>query len=427
MAGTDTPAPTLTDHAISERDAAPRPTETKEDSKSADGFKRVSAAHASQCMDPQEVIDKVKAHTGKCKDHLNVHARNLKAEYRRIRFQDRFYQLHKVAIGHLASFGGRALAAKHKDPTASPGVRALRAYYLRRDAAGFKIFDAMANDMLEHIAELKKPRVLLRTYTDDESDFWRIDAILTTRYGIIDNLWFLYVLQEFVPKGRWSAVSYDGRDLSGHYYISDEARRDQVEMGGALAVGNSEIGRKSLTIRPSVFDWVSSCGFVFGQYEGDPMRRVHAGKIEADDLKESIREHIDAQIPLFDACIQNLEALKEIAVSLDEARRVIVDVGSTQSITNEEKLRWLAGIEEEVRNRGESIGLTAFGVAAGLAKAGLAAEDHGRDMELEQLAGGLATPRGRDKDLKQSWDRILTRARTMDDEKVSKVFGTGKE
>jgi len=407
---------TLTDKAAIQAAEAKR---VKKAMGAADPFyKRVSVCAANRCMSHEMAMATVNDYSQYCEDFKAQSLQHVKSYDKQLTLNNRLWDLSPVAVGNLSTFGGRALVKKHKNSNASPGIRALRAYHdARDDEQSAVIFDMIANDMLEHMAKHSKAlvRVFMKGEDYEADKIRRIDALLTSKYGIIDNQWLLNTIGG-LAKGTWANFCFRGRLVSGHYLIADEARAEECEFGATLAIRNAEDGRASLTIKPSVFDWMSSAGIIFG-VGGDVMKRVHRGNINANDLRTKIKDHINEQLPLFDSCIQHIEDLKQIAVSKEELKRVLFDVGDREGMTIEERVEWFKGVEVELATRCEKLGLSAYALVMGLTRAAGWSDDDDRSMEMSTIAGRLATPRGGS--LANLWSKISARAATANAEKVA--------
>ena len=387
-------------------------------------YKRVNAATIAECLPHEDAMDIVNTYSRYCEDFNNVSLNSVVACKKELRFNNEFWTLSPVAVGNLASFGGRALVKKHRNCDANPGVRALRAYHeARSDPNSEAIFEMIAADMLSHMSGHSKAliRVFMKGEVGDIN--WdctrRIDALLTSKYGIIDNQWLLNTIGG-LAKGSWADFRFKGRLVSGHYHIADEARREEAEYGATLAIRNAEDGRASLTICPSVFDWISGTGIIFGGMQGEVMKRVHRGTIDALQLRAAISDHINEQMPLFDSCVQHINDLKQIALDSEELKAVLYDVGSREGMTLDERAAWFKNVEVEMATRCEKLGLSAYALVMGLARTAGCAEDDERSTALSTIAGRLATPAGGT--LMAVWKRISARASTADADKVAAAF-----
>lgn len=373
-------------------------------------FQRVAKWRFERCRTMTSVRDEIDEYTRDCHDYKKVRISSLAVDGKKLILASETdgFEFTRTAVMNLAGFGGRAIVRAHGDNDANPGYRALRAYFIRRDAVATSIFDQIGNDFLKHISA--KRRALVRTYCNGATAR-RVDALLTDRYGIIDNLWFVDALAERVVGGRWARFRSDGRTITGHYLIPDDVRLEMPDYGAALGIKNSEVGKASLYVQPSVFLYATGGSILFGHYhEGEAMRRVHKGDFTSErlnELKTAVSEHIDEQIPLFDHCIQQLEKLKGLELDENLIRCVVVDVGDQHNMTHGERRLWWSTIK--------GVGdYTAFGVVSGLATASQSIDEHGRDMELDAVAGRLSNF--------NIWDRLTQRAATVDDEKVKKVL-----
>jgi len=400
---------------------------SKKKRKTGDGaspfYLRTSADTIRGCLAHELALGTVNDYSKNCEDFKDVSLTHVRSAGKQLRCKGQMWDLSSVAVGNLASFGGRALVQKYKNSSVNPGVRALRAYHdARDDPMSSDIFDMIANDMLQHMAVRSKAliRVFMLGEEYDIGKVRRIDALLTSRYGIIDNQWLLNNIGG-LAKGVWANFWFKGRVVSGRYLIADEARTEEAEYAATLAIRNAEDGRASLTIRPSVHDWISGGGVIFGGLEGEVLKRVHRGDIDALQLRSAMKTHINEQIPLFDSCIQHIEDLKQIAVEKDKLKGLLYDIGDREGLTLDERVEWLKAIEVELATRCEKLGLSAYAVVMGLARVSGASEDDSRANDMSTIAGRLAMPKGGT--LAKLWMRLHDRSLSADAEKVMATFG----
>lgn len=157
-----------------------------------------------------------------------------------------------------------------------------------------------------------------RTYTDGT-----LRAMLTERYAIIDNVWYLETLAELFKEiggdePRLSHWKGDADTLYGNILIPDTCREEKdSDYGGMISVSNCEIGIRRLSQFPSVFRAICMNGCIWDQEKGEKINKVHRGEIDMNDLRERIALNIHEQIPLISAGIDRFLALRDKVVEKD--------------------------------------------------------------------------------------------------------------
>lgn len=142
-------------------------------------------------------------------------------------------------------------------------------------------------------------KYLWRTYTEaDGSKVMR--ACLTQGYAIIDNMWYLSALEEVVPDGRLSHFNFSSADtMYGNLLIPDTIRAEKdSEYGGMVSLSNCEIGTRRNEETPGTFRAICMNGCIWGLKRGESRSQVHRGKIDLLQLKRTIHDNINKQIPL---------------------------------------------------------------------------------------------------------------------------------
>ena len=138
-------------------------------------------------------------------------------------------------------------------------------------------------------------------------------AMLSDKYAIVENRWFIESLAKLIPGGRLSHWRGDSDSIWGNVLIPDTIRAEEdSEYGGMLSVGNSEIGERTLFSLPSIFRAICQNGCIWGQEKGERVKVVHKGKIDLDELYLLIKENLDRQIPLLPDGIVRLLKTKEM-------------------------------------------------------------------------------------------------------------------
>jgi hypothetical protein len=180
-----------------------------------------------------------------------------------------------------------------------------------RDAEDAETLAKLVNNGFRRLEAGKK--FLFRTRKDGT-----LRAMLSDRYAIVDNRWFVDLLHSILPDARLSHWRGDSDTLWGNLLIPDTIRAEQdSEYGGMLSIGNSEIGERRVSSMPSIFRAICMNGCIWGQTKGQGIRQVHRGKIDLNELANEIRENLKKQIPLLPAGIDKLLALREHEYTLD--------------------------------------------------------------------------------------------------------------
>jgi hypothetical protein len=89
---------------------------------------------------------------------------------------------------------------------------------------------------------------LFRTWNGNGNVPNSIRAILSERYAIINNLWYIEIINKAIPNALYSHWRGDADNMYGNILIPDTIRQESdSELGGMLSIGNSEIGMRRLT------------------------------------------------------------------------------------------------------------------------------------------------------------------------------------
>jgi hypothetical protein len=274
------------------------------------------------------------------------------------------------------------------------------------DAGDANTMAIVGNNALRHVDADKQFR--LRTYTDGTCR-----AFVTDKYAPIDNRWYLEVLSEFIPGGRFSHWRGDEDTIYGNVLIPDtimDYGADDSDYGGMISVGNCEIGTRRISQMPSMFRAICMNGCIWGQTTGEKIRRVHRGKIDLDTLKMEIAKNIQYQIPLLAPGIKQFLATRAMETGKASIKGVIASVASDYKLSKREATEFLNQYGEyEAGNR------NLFGVINGLTRAGQKFNNE-TWVKFDEIAGSLMLTSA------DRWATILRRADTFNDKDYEKVF-----
>ena len=254
-------------------------------------------------------------------------------------------------------------------------------------------------------SKLAKPKdVILRTYGDNT-----LRACMSDSYSIIDNEWYLRVLQDFIPGGRLSHFQFsDADNFYGNVLIPDNIRSEaDSDYGGMLNCGNSEIGRSMVWQTPSIFRAICMNGCVWGEKKGIELRRRHRG-IELEGFREEIRLNIERQIPLLTTKIGDLletHKLKATAPIINIFACISQAHGLDSETVNAIGEEWMKYSNEK----------SAFGVIDAITRAGQRF-DADTWMKCDEIGGLILNGAAR-------WDTLNARSNTLTEKEVQKAFG----
>jgi hypothetical protein len=274
------------------------------------------------------------------------------------------------------------------------------------DAGDANTMAIVGNNALRHVDPDKQFR--LRTYTDGTCR-----AFVTDKYAPIDNRWYLEVLSEFIPGGRFSHWRGDEDTIYGNVLIPDtimDYGADDSDYGGMISVGNCEIGTRRISQTPSLFRAICMNGCIWGQTSGEKIRKVHRGNIDLDSLKLEIARNIQHQIPLLAPGIKAFLATRSMETGKASIKGIVASVASDYKLSKKEATEFLNQYGEyEAGNR------NLFGIINGLTRAGQKF-DNTTWVKFDEIAGSLmATSADR-------WATILRRADTFTDKDYEKVY-----
>jgi len=264
----------------------------------------------------------------------------------------------------------------------------------------------VGNNALRRIDPDKQFR--LRTYTDGTCR-----AFVTDKYAPIDNRWYLEVLSEFIPGGRFSHWRGDEDSIYGNILIPDtimDYGADDSDYGGMISIGNCEIGTRRISQTPSLFRAICMNGCIWGQTAGEKIRRVHRGNIDLNKLKLEIAQNIQQQIPLLAPGIKKFLGTRSMEIGKASAKGVIASVSSDYKLSKREATEFL---EQYVTLEAQNSNL--FGVINGLTRAGQVF-DNKTWVRLDEIAGNLLDTSA------DRWSTILRRADTMTAKDYESIF-----
>lgn len=240
-------------------------------------------------------------------------------------------------------------------------------------------------------------------------------AMLTERYAIVDNRWYVEKLREFVPSGRLSHWRGDSDTIYGNVLIPDTIRAERdSEYGGMLSIGNSEIGERRVSSVPSIFRAICMNGCIWGQTKGEGIRQVHRGKIDLAHLAADIKTNLGKQIPLLPAAIDTLLGLRSLTFDCG-AKSVIAQLAKDYKLTKGQGRAVLDGYAAEVAETPEYAG-TLFAVVSAVTRSGQKLSN-AEWLTFDEIGGELARFEASD------FTRLVNRAKSLSVKDLEETLG----
>jgi hypothetical protein len=255
-----------------------------------------------------------------------------------------------------------------------------------------------------------------RTYSDGT-----LRAMLSDRYAIINNVWYLETLAELFKEiggdePRLSHWKGDADTLFGNVLIPDTCREEKdSDYGGMISISNCEIGIRRLSQFPSVFRAICMNGCIWDQLSGSKINKVHRGEINLKELRMDICDNINAQIPLMAEGVAKFLALKDKVVD-----KTIKMSNIFAMIAYENALSFGANGQAKnmvkIFNEHESDNRNLFGIVNAMTRMGQQ-YDNSEWVRLDTVAGNLMNLSD------GQWENLQARAKAMEPKTYNKVFG----
>lgn len=286
------------------------------------------------------------------------------------------------------------------------GERDIRDYQVLADYIRVHVFN---NDRVDQ----SKIR-LFRTWTDGT-----LRAVLSDQYIIVNNRWFLDALAEFIPGGVLSHWNGDADQIYGNVLIPDTIREEKdSDFGGMLSVGNSEIGTRRISSRPSVFRAICMNGCIWNQEEGKALNRIHKGKnINFAELKEAIRKNLEEQIPLLPQGIERVLGIRAFGQGDTPTPNIMAQTAVDFKLSKSQVEAVWKGYATEIGLLGPEEGKTAYGLMNAVTRAGQTLESNSLWVAFDEIGGEIANMSRND------WDSFRNRAEHLTKKQVEKYTG----
>jgi hypothetical protein len=258
-------------------------------------------------------------------------------------------------------------------------------------------------------------RVRLRT---NEADEKYIRAIVSERYGVIDNQEVMEILSNALPynidKALASHISHDGDDMFGNILLPDSMKSEpDSDYGVGISFKNSEIRNAAFSIEPFIFRAICLNGMIWGRANSEiKVHQRHMGSIDLKELEEQVQQAITSALSLGNDMLSLLKTSKEVKVANPIKTIIQLSKDSQDNMTIEQCKAWQKGyLESQLEPSGDVHTNSAFGVVNGLTRASQNYSGSVRE-KMERYASLILAP-SIDSDLQaisKRWGQVSDRA-----------------
>lgn len=254
-------------------------------------------------------------------------------------------------------------------------------------------------------SKLAKNR-LWRTWSDGT-----LRAYLSEEYAIVNNGWYLSILEKLIPGGLVSHWRGDADEIFANILIPDTIRAESdSDYGGMLSVGNSEIGTRRIVSMPSVFRAICMNGCIWDQESGVKIDKVHRGKIDFMKLEAQIKENLEAQIPLLPRGIEKVLGTRAFGCGDTPMLNVFAQVAREYHLPKRHVADIITAWTDEVKIV-KDVARSAFGIQGAITRFGQTLSNADW-VKYDSIAGDIVNMD------ENRWKVVLTRAKTLSEKEI---------
>jgi hypothetical protein len=265
----------------------------------------------------------------------------------------------------------------------------------------------------------------VRTRHDDDGNTVA-RAIVSERYGVIDNLEAMEMIIDALPTkdaikdALASHLHNDGDDMFGNLLLPDNIKSEpDSDYGVGIAFRNSEVRNSTFKVSPFLFRAICLNGMIWGRQDSSiKVNQRHMGNIDKQELREEVRRAIVVALSQGNDLLTLLGHSKHVEVKNPE--QVIAQLSRDNKMTISQGKLWHKGYLESLQEAsGHSHDRTAFGIVNGLTRSAQQYTGSTRE-QMETIASAILAP-AIDADLQaisKRWGLISERAKSLDDDTV---------
>ena len=251
-------------------------------------------------------------------------------------------------------------------------------------------------------------------------------AIVSERYGVIDNLEAMEMIIDALPSkdaikdALASHLHNDGDDMFGNLLLPDNIKSEpDSDYGVGIAFRNSEVRNSTFKVSPFLFRAICLNGMIWGRQDSSiKVNQRHMGNIDKQELREEVRRAIVVALSQGNDLLTLLGHSKHVEAKNPE--QVIAQLSRDNKMTIAQGKLWHKGYLESLQEvSGHAHDRTAFGIVNGLTRSAQQYTGSTRE-QMETIASAILAP-AIDADLQaisKRWGLISERAKSLDDDTV---------
>jgi len=276
----------------------------------------------------------------------------------------------------------------------------------------------------------KKPRDARVRVRHDDNGNDVIRAIVSERYGVIDNHEAIEMIVNSLPTltdALASHITHDGDDMFGNVLLPDNMKSEpDSDYGVGISFRNSEIRNSTFKVSPFLFRAICLNGMIWGRQDSAiQINQRHMGKINTQELQEQVRTAIAVALTQGNAMLTLLGHSKQVKVN--NALPVIAQLTRDAKMTMEQGKAWHKGYLETLQEtKGDVAENTAFGIVNGLTRSAQSYSGSLREA-MESTASLILAP-SIDSDLQsisKRWGQVSDRASSLKQDTVMQYAFVG--
>ena len=270
----------------------------------------------------------------------------------------------------------------------------------------------------------KEPRDFrVRIRQDDNGDDV-IRAIVSERYGVIDNHEAMSFIADALPTLKDALASHlfnDGDDIYGNVLLPDHMKSEpDSDYGVGIAFRNSEIRNATFRVSPFLFRAICLNGMIWGRQNSEiNINQKHLGKIDTDSLRKEVQHAIAVALTQGNDLLTLMNHAKQVKVS--NPLSVIAQLSRDYKMTIDQGRVWHKGYLDSLdESTGDHNHGTVFGIVNGLSRSAQNYKGSVRES-METTASMILSP-AIDADLQaisKRWGRIQDNANQLSEKTVN--------
>jgi len=279
----------------------------------------------------------------------------------------------------------------------------------------------------------KEPRDFrCRLRTNEAGDEY-IRAVVSERYGVIDNAQVMDILRNSLPsnidEALASHIDHDGDDMFGNILLPDYMKSEpDSDYGVGISFKNSEIRNAAFSVSPFLFRAICLNGMIWGRANSEiKINQRHMGKIDIVELQEQVRTAIAEALTQGNDLLTLMGHSKKVKVGNVLPTIVQLARDSQDNFTIEQTKAWHKGYLDSLHERnGDVHENSAFGVVNGLTRAAQNYTGATRE-KMEKYASFILSPHI-DSDLQaisKRWGQVSDRADNLSDKVLNQYQFVG--